>query len=45
MKQMPGRMNEIVSKENETEDDENAARDSVWKSSHRLEKDRNQTGL
>jgi hypothetical protein len=27
MKQMPGRMNEIVTKENETEDDENAVRE------------------
>jgi hypothetical protein len=27
MKQMPGRMNEIVTKENETEDDENAMRE------------------
>jgi hypothetical protein len=27
MKQMPGRMNEIITKENETEDDENAVRE------------------
>jgi hypothetical protein len=27
MKQMPVRMNEIVTKENETEDDENAVRE------------------
>jgi hypothetical protein len=27
MKQMPGRINEIVTKENETEDDENAVRE------------------
>jgi hypothetical protein len=27
MKQMPGRMNDIVTKENETEDDENAMRE------------------
>jgi hypothetical protein len=27
MKQMPGRMNEIVTKENESEDDENAVRE------------------
>jgi hypothetical protein len=27
MKQMPGKMNEIVTEENETEDDENAMRE------------------
>jgi hypothetical protein len=27
MKRMPGRINEIVTKENETEDDENAVRE------------------
>jgi hypothetical protein len=31
MKQKPGRMNEIVTKENETEDDENAMRESNTK--------------